>query len=349
MRSWPSSAATLRAHGPRRGHVGCSCRYPTGRRAGNLTLVDSLASWLAGDFAAATDGISSAAAVLRGDMIPLRYATLIVGPSGDPQLLAKVEGQLDQTDPVVRPKRWFVALSAHLAATRNAMNGHWEQARDGYLHAQRLIEELGFPVFRAVIGLEFEGYLGPDRRGCGRRGRGRGPVRRARRRRIRPPVPGPLRRDAGPRGRGAGQGRRPGHPDRFQRRGQRLNSLLAEAARRWGTPLYVTSVDAALAALATYQQAFPGALIAYAVKANADPHLLRRLVAAGAGCEVVNAVELALAVRAGCPAEGLVMNGIGKTDADHVAAIAAGALINAESLAEPGSWSPPVPRASAYG
>ena len=93
-------------------------------------------------------------------MIPLRYATLIVGPSGDPQLLAKVEKQLDQTDPVVRPKRWFVALSAHLAATRNAMNGHWEQARDGYLHAQRLIEELGFPVFRAVIGLEFEGYLG---------------------------------------------------------------------------------------------------------------------------------------------------------------------------------------------
>lgn len=57
-------------------------------------------------------------------------------------------------------------------------------------------------------------------------------------------------------------------------------------------------------------------------------------MAAGAGVEVVNAVELALAVRAGCPGERLVMNGIGKTHLDHTAAVAAGALINAESLAE---------------
>lgn len=106
------------------------------------------------------------------------------------------------------------------------------------------------------------------------------------------------------------------------------------AARRWGTPLYLTDLDVAVAALAAYQRAFPGALIAYAVKANADPRLLRRLVAAGAGVEVVNAVELALAVRAGCPAERLVMNGVGKTTLEHVAAMAAGALINAESLAE---------------
>jgi diaminopimelate decarboxylase len=49
---------------------------------------------------------------------------------------------------------------------------------------------------------------------------------------------------------------------------------------------------------------------------------------------VVNAVELALAVRAGCPAERLVMNGVGKTTADQAAAIAADALINAESLSE---------------
>ena len=112
---------------------------------------------------------------------------------------------------------------------------------------------------------------------------------------------------------------------------------LAEAARRWGTPQYLTDLDAAAANLATYQQNFPGALIAYAVKANPDPQLLQRLMSEGAGAEVVNEVELALAIRAGCPAERIVMNGVGKTDSDLRAALAAGVLVNAESLDELGA------------
>ena len=86
---------------------------------------------------------------------------------------------------------------------------------------------------------------------------------------------------------------------------------LREAASRWGTPLYVTDLDAVAATLAEYQAAFPGALIAYAVKANTDPRLLARLAAGGAGAEVVNEVELALARRAGIPGERIVMNGVG--------------------------------------
>jgi diaminopimelate decarboxylase len=109
---------------------------------------------------------------------------------------------------------------------------------------------------------------------------------------------------------------------------------LREAAGRWGTPLYVTDLDAASARLSAYRSAFPGALVAYAVKANPDPHLLRRLAADGAGAEVVNRVELALAQRAGIRGPQIVMNGVGKTDADHVAAIEAGALLVAESLEE---------------
>ena len=111
-------------------------------------------------------------------------------------------------------------------------------------------------------------------------------------------------------------------------------AALADAAERWGTPLYVTDLDAAAAHLADYRRAFPDALIAYAVKANPDPALLARLVADGAGCEVVNAVELALARRAGCPPDRIVMNGVGKTDEDVHAALAASVLINAESLDE---------------
>ncbi len=113
-----------------------------------------------------------------------------------------------------------------------------------------------------------------------------------------------------------------------------MRAQLAEAADRWGTPLYVTDLDVAAANLAAVQATLPGALVAYAVKANADPQLLRRLVAEGAGCEVVTAVELALATRAGCPAERIVMNGVGKTDAEAEAALRAGVLVNAESLDE---------------
>jgi len=111
-------------------------------------------------------------------------------------------------------------------------------------------------------------------------------------------------------------------------------SLLSKAAERWGTPLYLTDLDLAVHHLAAYQQTFPGALIAYAVKANADPRLLERLVARGAGCEVVSAVEMTLARRAGCPPERTVMNGIGKQAHELHLALAEGALINAESLDE---------------
>jgi diaminopimelate decarboxylase len=114
----------------------------------------------------------------------------------------------------------------------------------------------------------------------------------------------------------------------------RTADLLVDAAARWGTPLYLTDLDRAAANLRAYQDAFPGALIAYAVKANPDPQLLRRLVAGGAGCEVVTAVELALARRAGCPAERIVMNGVGKRDEELHLALGAGILINAESLEE---------------
>ena len=106
------------------------------------------------------------------------------------------------------------------------------------------------------------------------------------------------------------------HPGTRPLTDRAVRAQLAEAADRWGTPLYVTDLDIAAANLAAVGAALPGALVAYAVKANPDPQLLRRLVVTGAGCEVVTAVELALAIRAGCPAERIVMNGVGKTDAE---------------------------------
>jgi diaminopimelate decarboxylase len=108
--------------------------------------------------------------------------------------------------------------------------------------------------------------------------------------------------------------------------------LLADAAARWGTPLYVTDLDAASARAEAWCRALPGALVAFAVKANPDPALLARLAADGIGFEVVGPVELALAQLAGAPADRIVVNGVGQTDEDLDAALAGGALVNAESL-----------------
>jgi diaminopimelate decarboxylase len=107
---------------------------------------------------------------------------------------------------------------------------------------------------------------------------------------------------------------------------------LVAAAQRWGTPLYVTDLDLAAANAGAWRTALPGALVAYAVKANPDPALLRRLADDGFGFEVVGPVELALALRAGCPPARVVVNGVGQTDAELTAALARGALVNAESL-----------------
>lgn len=109
-------------------------------------------------------------------------------------------------------------------------------------------------------------------------------------------------------------------------------ALLREAADRWGTPLYVTDLDRAAANAHGWREALPGALVAYAVKANPDPALLRRLAAEGIGFEAVSPVELALAIRAGADPERIVVNGVGQADGDLRAALATGALVNAESL-----------------
>ncbi|HEX2765201.1 MAG TPA: diaminopimelate decarboxylase [Candidatus Limnocylindria bacterium] len=109
-------------------------------------------------------------------------------------------------------------------------------------------------------------------------------------------------------------------------------ALLREAAARWGTPLYVTDLDAASARARAWADALPGASVAYAVKANPDPALLRRLAAEGHGFEVVGPVELELALRAGADPARIVVNGVGQADADLHAALATGALVNAESL-----------------
>jgi len=112
-----------------------------------------------------------------------------------------------------------------------------------------------------------------------------------------------------------------------------LGPALRAAARRHGTPLYVTDGAALEAAADAVRAAFPDPwLRAYSLKANDLPALVARLAARGFGANVVSRGEWALARRAGLANGAITLEGIGKTDADLRAAV------RAASAGEPLRW-----------
>jgi len=111
----------------------------------------------------------------------------------------------------------------------------------------------------------------------------------------------------------------------------------AELARTHGTPLFVYSEAAMLAALAAYQRGFAGrdALICYAMKANSTLAVLRTFVQAGCGLDIVSGGELERALRAGVDPAKVIFSGVGKTRAEMRRALEAGiGCFNVESLPE---------------
>jgi diaminopimelate decarboxylase len=96
---------------------------------------------------------------------------------------------------------------------------------------------------------------------------------------------------------------------------------------------YVYDTAALRARAASVRARLPvPATFLYAVKANSHPDVVAALAAECDGLEVASGGELRLAVAAG--AKRIVFGGPGKTDAELAAALAAGALINAESVHE---------------
>ena len=99
---------------------------------------------------------------------------------------------------------------------------------------------------------------------------------------------------------------------------------LRAAARRYGTPVYVTSVAAVDATAAELRDAFPDPwLRAYSVKANDVPAIIARLGAGGLAANVVSSGEWAAARQAGISNDRVTLEGIGKTDSDLRAAVRA--------------------------
>jgi diaminopimelate decarboxylase len=120
--------------------------------------------------------------------------------------------------------------------------------------------------------------------------------------------------------------------------GVRLSAIAAEL----GTPVYVYSTATLTRhygvlrdAVAAHPRAFGDALIAFAVKANANLSVLATLARLGCGADTVSEGEIRRALKAGVPAKKIIFSGVGKTNAELAFALDAGVRqINVESPAE---------------
>jgi diaminopimelate decarboxylase len=108
-------------------------------------------------------------------------------------------------------------------------------------------------------------------------------------------------------------------------------------AHTHGTPLYVYSRQAMLAALAAYQQALAGRehLVCYAMKANSTLAVLQTFAQAGCGFDIVSVGELERVLAAGGDAAKVVFSGVGKQRHEMRRALDAGVkCFNVESQSE---------------
>jgi diaminopimelate decarboxylase len=112
---------------------------------------------------------------------------------------------------------------------------------------------------------------------------------------------------------------------------------LSELAKAVGTPFYCYSTATLERHFRVFTDAFAGekVLVCYAMKANSNQSVLRTLAKLGAGADVVSGGELKRALAAGIPANKILFSGIGKTETELRAALAADILcINVESEPE---------------
>jgi diaminopimelate decarboxylase len=112
---------------------------------------------------------------------------------------------------------------------------------------------------------------------------------------------------------------------------------LSALAARVGTPFYCYSSATLERHYRVFTEAFAGekVLVCYAMKANSNQSVLRTLARLGAGADVVSGGELKRALAAGIPPNKILFSGIGKTESELRAALAANILcVNIESEPE---------------
>lgn len=113
--------------------------------------------------------------------------------------------------------------------------------------------------------------------------------------------------------------------------------LLSRIAATVGTPVYVYDADVIRRQYAALSAALAGVphRVHYSVKANASLAVLRLLRGLGAAADIVSGGELARVLAAGFRGADIVFSGVGKTERELTAALAAGVgLVNLESDGE---------------
>ena len=112
---------------------------------------------------------------------------------------------------------------------------------------------------------------------------------------------------------------------------------LDELAQQFGTPLFVTSRQSLVSQYRSFEEAFATLphFTCYSVKANFNLSVIRTLAEEGCGCDVNSGGELYRALKAGVPADKIIMAGIGKSEAEIKYALTSGVLLlKAESVSE---------------
>lgn len=112
---------------------------------------------------------------------------------------------------------------------------------------------------------------------------------------------------------------------------------LADIAQRFGTPTYVYSRAAIVAAFGEFRRAAAGrrVLVCYALKANSNLAVIDLLAREGAGFDIVSGGELQRVLAAGGQASRVVFSGVGKSEAEMRLALEAGVrCFNVESESE---------------
>ena len=112
---------------------------------------------------------------------------------------------------------------------------------------------------------------------------------------------------------------------------------LGRIAETVGTPVYVYSRRRLLDNLQAFESPLQNTdhLVCFAVKANANPSIVRLFAERGAGADTVSGGELRLAMMSGVPADRTLYSGAGKTDPEIELAVERGILaLNVESFEE---------------
>ena len=110
-----------------------------------------------------------------------------------------------------------------------------------------------------------------------------------------------------------------------------------EKFRTLSTPVYYYDLDLLDRTLDVLRSMsdYPGFKVHYAIKANANPMILKQVLNAGLGVDAVSGGEIAAALSAGFAADKIVYAGVGKSDEEIKLALSSGvSCLNVESAAE---------------